>query len=47
MTNFEKIKTMTVEEMADFLMEWAMRLVCGNAPMNVKTWLEREVEENA
>ena len=46
MTNYEKIKAMSVEKMSNFLMEWAMRLVCGDAPMNVKTWLESEAEED-
>lgn len=46
MTNYEKIKAMSVEEMADFLMDWAMDFMMGRAPMNVKTLLESEVEEN-
>lgn len=45
MTNFEQIKSKTIDEMSDFLMDWAMRLITGTAPMNVKTWLESEVEE--
>lgn len=44
MTNYEKIKNMSVEEMAEFLMDWAMRLWTGSAPMNVKQWLESEAE---
>ena len=44
MTNYEKIKNMSVEEMADFLMEWAMKLFEGKAPMNVEKWLESETE---
>ena len=46
MTNFENIKSMNVDEMSNFLMDWAMKLFTGDAPTNVKTWLEREVEEN-
>lgn len=45
MTQFEKIKAMSVEEMKDFLMDWAMDFMMGRAPMNVKTWLESEAEE--
>lgn len=42
MTNYERIKNMTVEEMSEFLMDWAMRMFQGTMPMNVKTWLESE-----
>lgn len=45
MTNYEKIKSMSVEEMAEFLMDWFMNCMSGKAPMNVKKWLESEVEE--
>ena len=44
-TNFERIKAMTVEEMADFLMQWFMDCMTGKAPTNVKNWLESEVQE--
>lgn len=44
-TNYERIKNMNVDEMSEFLMDWAMRLYTGKAPMNVKKWLESEVEE--
>ena len=36
---------MNVDEMSEFLMDWAMRLYTGEAPINVKKWLESEVEE--
>ena len=45
MTNFENIKSMNENEMADFLMDWAMRLLSGKMPTVVKEWLESEVEE--
>lgn len=44
-TNFERIKAMNNEEMANFLMDWAFNFVAGKAPMNVYLWLESEVEE--
>ena len=44
MNNYEKIKDMSVDEMAEFLMDWFMRCMMGNAPLNVKEWLEREAE---
>lgn len=46
MTNYEKIKNMSPEEMSDFLMDWAIKLVCGSAPVNVQAWLESEAEKN-
>ena len=45
MTNYDRIKAMSVEEMADFLMDWFMNCISGKAPMNVKQWLESEVSE--
>ena len=45
MTQFERIKAMNNEEMANFLMDWAFNFVAGKAPMNVYLWLESEVEE--
>lgn len=44
MTNFESIKNMSIDAMSEFLMDWAMQLVAGNAPLNVKRWLETEVD---
>lgn len=45
MTNYDRIKAMSVEEMADFLMDWFMNCIVGKAPHNVKQWLEQEVSE--
>ena len=42
--NYDRIKNMTVEEMAEFLMDWLMRCIMGNAPLNVKEWLLSETE---
>lgn len=44
MTNYDHIKAMSVDEMSDFLMEWCTEWIIGNAPMNVKQWLESEVD---
>lgn len=44
--NYEHIKNMNVDEMSEFLMDWAMQLFVGKAPMSVKTWLESEVTDN-
>ena len=51
MTNFEKIKAMTVEEMAKLLFELTSpcgytRCLDGNCFECVKKYLESEVEEN-
>ena len=47
-TNYERIKTMSKEEMEKFLtvwaMVWAVDFVLGKAPMNVKKWLDTETE---
>lgn len=45
MTNYERIRNMSVEEMSNFLMDWYIDCISGNAPMNVKKWLESEVTE--
>ncbi len=42
MTNFERIKEMSVEELSDFLMDWALKMFEGTMPTNVKKWLESE-----
>lgn len=46
MTNFEKIKTKTSEEMEQFLIKWLTspkyRIVRASS---IKHWLENEVEE--
>ncbi len=44
-TNYERIKNMSVEEMAEFLMDWFMRCMMGKAPLNVREWLESEAND--
>ena len=44
-TNYDRIRNMSVEEMSNFLMDWAIKMFEGTMPMNVKTWLESEVSE--
>jgi len=46
-TNFERIHNMTVEEMTDFLMKWFVDCMMGDAPTNVRKWLESEAQDNA
>lgn len=43
-TNYDRIRNMSIDEMAEFLMDWAMRFALGKAPLNVKVWLESEIE---
>lgn len=45
MTNYDRIKAMSVEELADYLMDWFTDCMLGKAPMNVKQWLDSEVSE--
>lgn len=45
LTNYDRIRNMSVEKLSDFLMDWAMEFMCGQVPLNVKSWLEQEVEE--
>lgn len=45
MTNFGKIKNMSVEEMADFLMDWVTESLTNPKCINVKKWLESEAKE--
>lgn len=42
-TNYDRIRNMSVEEMAKFLI-MVGRLYGGKTPTNVKQWLESEVE---
>ena len=42
-TNYDRIKAMSVEEMAKFLI-MVGRLYGGKTPTNVKQWLEQEVD---
>ena len=44
LSNYDRIRNMSVEELAEFLMDWFMRCMMGKAPLNVKKWLESEVE---
>lgn len=58
MTNYEKIKSMSIEEITDFLFEYAGSVTCENCYLNTKCkfstscidtirkWLENEVNEN-
>lgn len=46
MTNYEKVKNMSSEEMAEFLMDWFMDCMSGKALMNVRHYLNSEVGEN-
>lgn len=43
-TNYDNIRNMSINEMSEFLMDWFMRCMMGKAPLNVKEWLESEVE---
>lgn len=36
MTNIENLKAMNVEEMTEFLQDWAMKFLMGKSPINVK-----------
>lgn len=45
MTNYDRIKTMNMDEMCNFLVHWALRMFEGTMPINVQTWLESEVTE--
>lgn len=45
-TNYDNIKSMSVEQMSDFFMDFAMNLIAGKAPMNVKKWLESEAQDD-
>ena len=45
-TNYDRIKSMDVDEMAKFLMDWFMKCMLGKAPLSVKQWLLQEVSEN-
>lgn len=45
MTNFERIKAMSVEELADFLMDFVTEALTNPKCIVVQKWLESEVEE--
>ena len=44
-THFDQIKSMDIDKLAEFLMEWAVKFATGKAPFDVKQWLESEVKE--
>ena len=44
-TNADRIRSMSDEELADFLMDVGMGSLFDKKIMNVKTWLQSEVEE--
>lgn len=44
-TNADRIRNMTDEELADFLMDISMGMLFDKKIMNVKSWLQSEVEE--
>ena len=46
MTNYERIKQMTVEEMAVFIKKIALGLNVDWLKGNIQKWLESEVDEN-
>ena len=45
MTNYERIKAMSIEEMSDFLMDFVIETLTNPKWTVVKNWLEKEVEE--
>lgn len=45
MTNYERIKAMSVEEMAEFLMDFVTEALTNPKCIVVKKWLNSEVEE--
>ena len=44
-TNADRIRSMSDEELADFLMDVSMGMLFDKKVINVKTWLQSEVEE--
>ena len=46
MTNFERIKQMSVEEMAVFIKNIALGLNVGWLKGNIQKWLESEFDDN-
>lgn len=45
MTNYERIKNMSVEEMSNFLMDFVTEALTNPKCIVVKNWLESEVTE--
>ena len=44
-TNYDRIRNMSVEEMAEFILMMGVGYCSGQAPKNIKQWLEAEVTE--
>ena len=44
-TNYDRIRNMSVEEMAEFILMMAIGYCSGQVPKNIKEWLESEVTE--
>ena len=44
-TNADRIRSMSDEELAEFLMDVSMGMLFDKKIMNVKKWLQSEVEE--
>lgn len=44
-TNADRIRSMTDEELADFLMDVTLGLLLAKRIMNVRKWLQSEVED--
>ena len=44
MTNYERIKAMSVEEMQIFLKEWVLFITEKRPLLNIREWLESEVK---
>ena len=45
MNNFEKIKQMAVDEMAECFFSWEFLMEAAYSQENIKQWLLQEVEE--
>ena len=46
MTNADRIRNMSDEELAEILMDVSMGMLFDRKIMNVKNWLQSEVEDN-
>jgi predicted nucleic acid-binding Zn ribbon protein len=44
-TNYDLIRNMSVDELAEFILLMGIGYISGQAPENIKEWLEQEVEE--
>ena len=43
-TNYDRIRNMGVDKMSVFLIEWSIECLKGNPKLNIKQWLESEVD---